>query len=576
MRCVSVLAGGPCATARRAGVGRAILLVLASLLPLTNASAQIPLGERPEDRLRDLRSQELRRDIVPGAGSVVIPARPPAGDTSAATLRFKVEKIAITKSAVLPQATLRAMAARFEGREIVLEDLNRLTREITALYVAAKFPVGFAILPPQKVENGIVQIVLIEPRVDALDVSPGGYTDPEYLRSRVPLKSGDLVDVFALERAMTVMARTSISGIRVAARLVPGSDFATTRIVLDVVEPPRHSISNRTDNHGTAENGEIRNQTVYRNSSLLGRDDPLVVGASFSRGGRSTFGIYDTPIGIDGTRLEFQYSLSDSHVIAGPFEDLGLSSNGQFAALELRHPFFVDANWVYYGLVETAYSNGATKTGPLETGTSIHRFAVGNRLIYYSDDGSIEVTGKAVFINARAYDNLGDTHDTYVKFAGDVRAVRQLGLFTAIAEASWQVAPSELLPSAEQFAVGGASTLRAYEINQFNGDEGYWGRLEVHGPGWGLADTGISDPLGLRANVFVFAETAGAFPYRAVGPSVQRVDFATDTGVGIDIGMLNGRLNGRVAVAKSLDKVHEPLLSADPKILMELTAKIEF
>lgn len=571
------MVGGLCGIARLArGVLVAAVLMLASLLPLADAMAQAPLGERPEDRLRDLRSQEFRRDNVPGAQGVVIPARPPAGDTSAATLRFKVDKIAITKSAVLPQATLRAMAARLEGREIVLDDLNRLTREITALYVAARFPVGFAILPPQKVENGVVQIVLIEPRVDALEVSPGGYTDPEYLRSRVPLKSGDLVDVFALERAMTVMARTSVSGIRVAARLVPGSDFATTRIVLDVVEPPRHSISNRTDNNGTAENGEIRNQTVYRNASLFGRDDPLVVGASFSRGARSTFGIYDTPVGIDGTRLEFQYSLSESHIVSGPFADLGLTSDGQFVALELRHPFFIDTNWIVYGLVEAAYSNGATQTGPLETGTAIRRVAVGNRLIHYSEDGSIEMTGKAVLIDARAYDNVGDTDHTYVKFAGDIRAVRRYAPLTFIAEASWQLAPSELLPSAEQFAVGGSSTLRAYEINQFNGDDGYWGRLEIHGPGWGVADAGLPDPLGLRANVFVFAETAGAFPFRATGPKIERVDFATDTGIGLDIGMLNGRLNGRVAVAKSIDQVHEPLLSSDPKILMELTAKIEF
>ncbi|MDX2287993.1 MAG: POTRA domain-containing protein [Hyphomicrobiaceae bacterium] len=500
MREESVKACGPGGPGRRARrVAATALTGFALLMPEREASAQAappqplpptlsttPLGERPEDRLRDLQRQQFRRDNVPVGPGVEIPARPPAGDASAATLKFKVDRIVITQSAVLPQATLRAMAARLEGREIVLEDLNRLTREITALYPAARFPVGFAILPPQKVEKGIVQIVLIEPRVDAVDVAPGGYTDPEYLRSRIPLKSGDLVDVYALESALTVLARTSVSGIRVAARLVPGSDFATSRIVLDVIEPPRHSILTLTDNYGTEESGEIRNQTVYRTASLLGRDDPLAVGVSFSKGSRSTFGIYDTPIGIAGTRLEFQYSLSDSRIIAGPFEDLDLQSDGQFASLQVRHPFFVDTNWLYYGLVETAYSNGVTETGPLETGTTIGRIAIGNRLIHYSEDGSIEVTGKAVFIGARAFDNIGDEHDSYVKFAGDLRAVRRLGQLTAIAEAAWQVAPSELLPSAEQFAFGGVSTLRAYEINQFNGDEGYWGRLELHGPGWGL------------------------------------------------------------------------------------------
>ncbi|MDX2287992.1 MAG: hypothetical protein NW217_04140 [Hyphomicrobiaceae bacterium] len=98
----------------------------------------------------------------------------------------------------------------------------------------------------------------------------------------------------------------------------------------------------------------------------------------------------------------------------------------------------------------------------------------------------------------------------------------------------------------------------------------------VRAGGWGLAQSGLSDPLGIRANVFVFTETAGAIPFRANGPRVEREDFATDTGIGLDIGLLEGRLNGRVAIAKSLDKIHEPLLTTDPKLLMELTAKIEF
>ncbi|MEL7049409.1 MAG: POTRA domain-containing protein, partial [Pseudomonadota bacterium] len=498
-----------------------------------------------------------------------------AGDESASKLKFKVKRIAITKSAVLPADRLRPLIARVEGQEVVLEDLNRLVRDITQLYQDVRFPVGFAILPPQEVKNGVVQIVLIEPRVDDVGVQ-SSYTDPDFIRDRIPLKAGALVDVHALEEALFILSRTTVSGIQVAARLVPGKDFATTKIVLDVIEPPRHSVFNITDNHGTEENGEIRNQTIYRNTSLLGRDDPLSLGVSFSKGSKSTFGFYDAPIGIAGTRMELQYSLSESRIVAGSFEDLDLESDGQFAAAEIRHPFHISRDWMHFGLIETAFSHGRTVTGPLEVGTAVGRLALGSRLFKFDDDGSIELTNKLAFIRSRAYDNIGVEWDSFIKYTGDLRAVRRIGPVTLIGDAAWQLSPNELLPSAEQFAFGGVSTARAYEINQFNGDEGYWARLEAHGPGLSFSDVFEQNPLGGHINVFAFAETGGAFPFRSVGPSIRREDFASDIGLGIDLSLLNGKLNSRAMVAKALDEIHDPLITNDPKFLFDTTLNINF
>lgn len=556
-------------------VWSAILFLAGPVAAQVPPGVNVPIGERPEDRIKALQRQQRRLDASGGVvAPVEIPKRP-AGDESASTLKFKIKRIAITKTAILPEDRLRQLIARVEGREVVLEDLNRLVRDITNLYQAVRFPVGFAILPPQKVENGIVQIVLIEPRVDQVDVR-SSYTDPDYLRDRIPLKTGDLVDVYALEQALLILRRTSVSGVQVAARLVPGSDFATSRIVLDVIEPPRHTIVNLTDNHGTIENGKYRNQTVYRNASMLGRDDPLSVGLSFTRGSKSTFGIYDMPIGLRGTRVEFQYSLSESRIVEGSFEDLDLESDGQFAAVEVRHPFYVGREWLHYGLVETAFSHGRTVTGPLEVGTSVGRVAVGSRLLKFDTDGSLEMTNKVVFVRAHAYDNIGANWDSYVKFAGDVRAVRKVGPITFIGDVAWQMSPRELLPSSEQFAFGGVSTLRAYEINQFNGDQGYFGRLEAHGPGLAISDVLKRDAAGANINAFAFVETGGAFPFRDTEPKIRREDFATDIGMGLDFGFLSGKFNSRVMVAKPLDKIHKPLTTSDPKFLFDVTLKLDF
>lgn len=532
---------------------------------------------RPEDFIKELQENE-RTQPPPQANvpTVISGPKTPPGDTSASTMRFSLKRILISKSAVLSNEKLRSLARQYEGREIVLNDINTLVKQINELYVAADFRLGLAILPPQTIKDDTLQIVLVEPRVAGVDVHNAAYTDPEYLQSQIPLAKDQLIDLKALENALTLIRRKMVSGTQVAARLVPGDAFGTTRIVLEVIEPPRHTLQTVVDNFGPRSSGVTRSQTLYNNAQFRGRDDPLILGVSFSEGSKAVFGIYDMPIGISGLRLETQFSFSHSEVIGGNFSQLGLKSDGQFAAAELRYPFVFSPNWSVYGFAGAAYSNGNTDTGPLEVTNTVGRIAAGTRVFYYDTGTVVQFENKFTGLWSRQHNNAGDDYGEYFHYTGLLAASRAIGSFTLVAEAAWQLTPNHLLPSSEQFAIGGITTLRAYELNQFNGDEGARGRLELRAPNISLSRLIDRPDDWLHVVPLVFAETGMVVPYRAVGDKHRREDYASDVGIGLNLSALSGRFYGRAMVAKSLDEIQKPLLTTNPKILLEAGIRIQF
>lgn len=542
------------------------------------ASAQNPaVQNRPEDFIKELQDNQRTAPRSLDAGPTVLPgpAAPP-GDTSASTMRFTVKRIVLSKSAVLSNARLRTLARQYEGREIVLNDLNMLVKQINELYRAAGFPLGLAILPPQTIKDDTLQIVLVEPRVAGVDVHNAAYTDAEYLRSQIPLAKDQLIDLKALEEALTLMRRKMVSGLQVSARLVPGESFGTTRIVLEVIEPARHTLQTIVDNFGPRSSGTTRSQTLYNNAQFRGRDDPLILGVSFSEGSKAIFGIYDVPIGISGLRLETQFSFSESEVIGGNFSQLGLKSDGQFVAGELRYPFVFLPSWSVYGFAGAAYSNGNTDSGPLDVDNTVGRIAAGTRIFYYDTGMVVQLENKFTGLWSRHDNNIGTDYDEYFHYTGLLTASRAIGTFTLIAEAAWQLTPNHLLPSSEQFAIGGISTLRAYELNQFNGDKGARGRLELRAPAISVSRLVDQPDDWLNIVPIVFAETGMVVPYRAVGDKHRREDYASDVGIGLNLSAFSGRFFGRALVAKSLDEIQKPLLTSNPKILLEAGIRIQF
>jgi len=112
--------------------------------------------------------------------------QPPGG--GAAQL-LVVQRFVLGPSEILTEEELAAVAGRYIGRPMPVDELYAMVAELDALYEAKGF-VGRAVLPPQTIADGVVEVQLIEGRIHQIVVSGNDRTRTEFITKRLGLAPG--------------------------------------------------------------------------------------------------------------------------------------------------------------------------------------------------------------------------------------------------------------------------------------------------------------------------------------------------------------------------------------------------
>ena len=209
--------------------------------------------------------QELERGRVPGpaprtpaAPVVEEPVRPAL--TAPATARFLVSGFRITRSAAFTEAELVALLKDFIGKELSLADLQRAADVITRFYRDRGYFVARAYVPAQDIKDGIVEITVLEGRIDRISVKPAGDTR---LRDtvveatlRAALPADGLIREEELERGLLLL--NDLPGVDVRSVLSPGAALGTSGVTVEVSEGPLVSGNLDFDNYGNKFSGPYR------------------------------------------------------------------------------------------------------------------------------------------------------------------------------------------------------------------------------------------------------------------------------------------------------------------------------
>ena len=125
-------------------------------------------------------------------------------------------------------------------------------------------------------------------------------------------------------------------------------------------------------------------------------------------------------------------------------------------------------------------------------------------------------------------------------------------VFTII-RGNGQLSDSHLLPSSEQFQVGGLSSVRGYPEGHLVGDEGYFVSAEIKFPLPFTDREGGGSSLREKLKGSCFIDHGAALPYKGNGASSSHEDFITGVGVGLSMNF-SRYLTGRVDVGFPLAK----------------------
>jgi hemolysin activation/secretion protein len=422
-----------------------------------------------------------------------------------------ISRIETGPSEIISAGKLKEITERYEGRNITISELFKAVREINEVYAAQKFIAARAVLPEQKVEKGVVRIKLIESHAGKITVEDNKYIKDSFFTKRISLKSGDLIRIDRLEKDIFYLNNTNDVSARV--EIKAGETAGTTDCIIKAKEPERYQLTMFSDNAGRDTVGLYRLGMMFTAPGLLGYADQLNISAFTSEHSSTTAwsGSYSYLLNRFGTRMALSYDKNQIKVISGAFETLNISGDSYDLGTDINHPLIVEPALrvnLFTGLHftesttdfdgEPLYSTGVTN---LNLGFNFQSFD--SRGSWYT---SHRLTRGVTFWG-------GDV--SFLKYNFLISRQLLLGENTFLVfNGRTQITGSNMLPSSEQFQVGGSTSVRGFPEGFLIGDEGYMANLEFYFPVVPAGSGGLSSLLNRRLKGTLFIDHGEIFKNR--------------------------------------------------------------
>jgi hemolysin activation/secretion protein len=407
------------------------------------------------------------------------------GITPSVASKVLIKTVRITGNIVIGTAELEPIVQSYVGKELDLSELEKIAQTITEEYQRRGYTLARAYVPEQEVNNGAVEIAVLEGRVGQIDVTGNKNYSTEFIRKGFSgVVSERAIKQTTLEKSLLLLNENS--DLKAKALLKAGQEPGTTDIIVDVEDKLPLHLALDYNNFGSKSVSRNRFGAELTLSKFL-----LIEGSSLSvRGvigsdpnallyGRTS---YVLPVNNYGTKLGLYASGGDFDV-GQEFAELNLKGKTWGYGISLGHPFIKTR---FQSLTsEFGFESKDTKQFLLGSLSSRDRIRMLRTGVTY--DGS-DSTGRS-FIFLSLFQGLGDAFgamenndpqssrigadNRFTKLNLDLaRAQRFSDLFSLILRGSGQVSSASLVAS-EQFSLGGADTVRGYPQGEFLGDDAY-------------------------------------------------------------------------------------------------------
>ena len=444
---------------------------------------------------------------------------------------FTLRNVSLRGATAIPEAELAPIWAELIGTPVTLATLEDIAARIGARYRARGFVLSQALLPAQTIDQGDVEIVVVEGFVDRIEIT-GGAANQQALASRLfaPVAAERPAALPTLERAVLLSRDTF--GPAVETVLEPSPDVFAAADLGVLITPDPFTGFAAVDNRGSRLYGTWTLSAGGSSYNLLGlneRLDALVVAAPGD--GSLAFGgaVFDAPLEpligtwLDGGRLEVSgnYSHADPDLAkSGYQQDLTVTTRETDLSAGLIVPFVRTRSQNLFGRLALGWRDSTSDTaftGTSDTSSTDRLSILEARLTWDIADrfGGVNLVDASLkqgldILGARIGDPgpaSGSTDFTYGSLV--LSRLQQIGdgEWSVFGEAIGQYA-ANVLPNTERFGLGVSTIGRGFAPGNTTGDSGYGLRLELRrefGPEV-MGNTGLSAAQG-----YVFADYGQAY-----------------------------------------------------------------
>ena len=428
---------------------------------------------------------------------------PPAHAAEAPTLTFDIRSFSVTGNTLLPPARIDKALAPYIGPRKDFGDVQRALEALQDAYVAAGYGVVLVTLPEQELDQGVVKLAAIEPKLGKVEIEGNKFYDNENIRRSLPsMEEGKTPNSLAMAGNLRLANQNPSKGQQVLLRAGANEGEVDAVVRVTDSDPKRYSVN--VDSTGTKSTGYFRVGLGFQQASFWDRD--IVVTGQYIT---SPDHYEDVTILALGASVPF-YSLGDSldlvlaysSVNSGTVQNLfNVAGAGWvfsarynknlpriFEGYEQKLVFGYDQKRFQNSVVTVGAGVGLVPDITIQPLSLVYNGVLkrsNQQLGFYFGgfwnpfNGGGDQSNEAFSLtrqNATPSYHLGRAGATYVYATAQDFQFRFNG--------NMQWTRDALIP-AEQIGLGGMYNIRGFTERQYSADQGWWANFELYTPNLG-------------------------------------------------------------------------------------------
>lgn len=410
-----------------------------------------------------------------------------------------VDRFEVVGSTVFSKQELDAVLKDFIGRPLTFAQLLQARSAVSQLYISKGYITSGALIPLQTLSGSVVRILVIEGKLESINVVGTRRLNSNYIRSRLANSTrGPLNEKRLLEALQLLQLSGQIENI--SAELQAGSRAGFNLLLVRVKEARTFQASIFTDNSRSPSVGSWRRGVQLGEANLLGLADSASLIYTNTQGSNAVDLSYTLPVNSRNGTVSFQLSRSKSNIVEPPFDALDIEASSRSYELTYRQPIVqTPRTEIAIGIGASRRESDTSLLGedfPLSPGADARGRTRVSALRLFQD---FTQRGERDVLAARSQFSLGvgafgatasssEPDGQFLAWRGQLQYVRLLAPETLlVVRSDVQLAGGELLPI-EQFGLGGPDTVRGYRQDVLLADSGIFSSAELRYPIFRTAD----------------------------------------------------------------------------------------
>lgn len=428
---------------------------------------------------------------APSAAETGLRFEIPASGALPPSAAFEVLSFRITGNTLFPAPTLLALLEDARGKRLTLPELGQLAARLTEFHTQRGYPLVRAIVPPQVIRAGEVELRVIEGRYGRIVLDNSSAIRESVLQATLDrLQPGQVVGQTALDEVLLLF--TDMPGISTVATLKPGQGPGLSDLMVSTMPGPRVTGQVSLENYGGSSTGRRRANAALNVPNPLAFGDLLSLNV-LSPGGNMLYGRAAYEVLVDGAGTRAGATLSSvEYSLGGSQAALDAKGTAQVIGLNVRRPLlrsrllnvYASAQVEHKRLVDrvdTANLRTDRKIDLVQAGLSADRrdgWGGGGVLT-----GSLTLSGGRLgFLSPSAEQAdaaTAGTRGSFSKVNLGIARVQSLGEATSMTISLAGQWTNRNLDSAEKMSLGGPASVRAYDVSVVSGDTAVVGTVDL-------------------------------------------------------------------------------------------------